>query len=303
MKSYSLFTLFFLVGLFSINAQSLVQGKASLEKLEKNKYTISKIDGVSKTINIGKDQNKIPGILAVLFEDCNSMRDGLFKMETFSEKTLVKAVNNYNACRYSDYTPTAKEIERANSFNNDVFKFYGGFGVGLKSVSFFESDEKENLNQFGFQLGVLGSPDFIGPLQGNLHFDFQASLNFGGETDFINSISPTNFSVNTYRLTLGMNYFFNKNGTIKPFLGVAIGVTGDYFKGNVNGLPFKISGGNPIWMPKAGVLYALGNGKDIGITVEYIPEYDNDLSFPNGEETIPLLVKSSHLNFGLNYYF
>lgn len=303
MKSYTLFALLFLAGLFSINAQSLVKGKASLEKIEKNKYIISKADGMTKTVDLSSDQSKIPGILAVLFEDCNSMRDGLFKKEYFSEKTLLKTVTEYNSCDYSDYSPTDKELETANSYNNDQYKFYGGFGFGIKSVSFFQSDNEEKLNQFGLQLGVLGSPDFFGALQGNLHFDFQASLNFGGETDFTNSISPTSFSVNTYRLTLGMDYFFNKSGTIKPFLGVAIGVTGDYFEGNVNDLPFKISGGNPIWMPKAGVLYALGNGKDIGITVEYIPEYDNDLSFPNGETTIPLLVKSSHLNFGLNYYF
>ena len=303
MKSYTLFALFFLASLFIVNGQSLVQGKASLEKLEKKEYSISIANGLTKTINLDQDQNKIPGILAVLFEDCNSMRDGLFKMGPFSEKTLIKAVNKYNTCDYSDYAPTEKEIETARSYNTDVVRFYGGFGLSIKSVSFFQSDDEEKLNQFGFQLGVLGSPGFLGPIQGNLLFDFQASGSFGGVTDFTNAINPTSFSVNTYQLALGVDYLFNKNGAIKPFLGIAIGFTVDYFEGNVEGLRFKINGNNPVWIPKAGLLYALGNGKDIGITVEYIPEYDNDLSFPVGEELVPLIVKSSHLNFGLNYYF
>ena len=92
----------------------------------------------------------------------------------------------------------------------------------------------------------------------------------------------------------------------KPYLGIGVGLASDYFKGNVAGLQFDINGGNPIWMPKAGLLYSLGNGNDIGITFEYIPEYENDLSFPSNDEempVIPLIVKSSHINFGLNYYF
>ncbi len=224
-------------------------------------------------------------------------------METFSEKTLRKAVNNYNQCDYSKYKPTNEEIKTSNSINNDQYKIFGGIGGAIKSISFFESSDKENLNQFGFQLGVLGSPHFFGSLQGSLYFVFQVSFNFGGEVNFTNSISPTSFSVNTHRMGLGLDYFFNKSGKVKPYLGIGVELATDYFKGDVDGLPFNTNVVNPIWSPKIGLLYSLGNGKDIGITFEYIPEYEYNLSFLSGDEVIPLVLKSSHFNFGLNYYF
>jgi hypothetical protein len=304
MKISTYFIILLLIGTCAVNAQTLVTGNATLERLEKGIYTISKSDGISKTIELnGANQNKIPGMLAVLFEDCNSMREDLFNTFLFSERSLIDAVNNYNSCDYSAYAPTENELDEANSINMDFVKLYGGFGIGLKSISFFESDQKETLTQYGGQIGVTVSPHFVGNLQGNLYFNFQATMGFGGEKSFTNSVSPTSFSVNTYRLAFGTEYYFNKKGKINPFIGVGIGLAGDNFKGNVDGIPFKIDGGNPIWMPKAGVLFALGNGNDIGFTVDYIPEYDNDLSFPNGEDYIPLVVKSRYINFGLNYYY
>lgn len=304
MNKYKSFILLLLVGACAVNAQTLVTGTATLERLEKGVYSISKSNGISKTIELdGANQNKIPGTLAVLFEDCNSMRDDLFNTFIFSEQTLIKAVNKYNSCDYSDYAPTENELDEANSINMDFVKFYGGFGIGLKNISFFESDQKETLTQYGGQIGVTVSPRFVGNLQGNLYFNFQATMGFGGEKSFTNSVSPTSFSVNTYRLAFGTEYYFNKKGKISPFLGIEIGLVGDNFKGNVDSAPFKIDGGNPIWMPKAGILFALGNGNDIGFRVDYIPEYDNDLSFPNGENYIPLIVKSRYINIGLNYYY
>jgi hypothetical protein len=304
MKKYISFIILLMVGICSVNAQTLVTGNATLDRIDDNVYTITKNDGNSITIDLSTaNQNKIPGILAVLFDDCNSMRDDLFRNRLFTQQTLVRSVNTYNSCDYSAYAPTENELADANSINMDFVKFYGGIGIGLKSISFFENDQKETLTQYGAQIGVTVSPHFVGNLQGNLYFNFQAIMGFGGEKSFTNSISPTSFSVNTYRLSFGTEYYFNKKGKINPFIGVGIGLSGDHFKGNVDGIPFKIDGGNPIWMPKAGILFALGNGNDIGFTVDYIPEYKNDLSFPNGEDYIPLIVKSRYINLGLNYYF
>ena len=303
LSKYIYFVIFIFLGV-NATAQSLVTGKASLEKTEKQVYTITMDNGVSKTIDLNaENQNSIKGILAVLFGDCGTMRDEIFATEYFSEKTLIKYVNSYNSCDYSKYAPTEKELEKVNSNEIDIVKFYGGFGVGLKNISFFDNTNKETLNQYGATIGIMATPSFVGVLQGNLYFSFQASMSFGGEKTFINAPSATSFSANTYRLMLGTEYYFNKNGKIKPFLGVAIGLTGDNYKGNVTDFPFKISGGDPIWMPKIGLLYSLGSGKDIGVTVDYIPEYENDLSFPNGDVIIPLIVKSSYFNFGLNFYF
>ena len=73
---------------FGSSAQSIVTGKASLEKIDKRVYTISKTDGISKTIDLNS-KNNIKGILVVLFEDCGDIREEIFATEYFSEKILT----------------------------------------------------------------------------------------------------------------------------------------------------------------------------------------------------------------------
>jgi hypothetical protein len=126
-------------------------------------------------------------------------------------------------------------------------------------------------------------------------------MSFGGDKTFENQ--PTNFSANTARLIFGSEYYFNKNGKIKPFLGIGIGLTRDFYEGSVSNSSFKIDGGDPIWTPKIGLLYAINSNNDIGITFNYIPEYTNNLSFPSDNMIIPLIVRSSYYNFALNFYF
>ncbi|MBV1924602.1 MAG: porin family protein [Flavobacteriaceae bacterium] len=288
----------------SFLAHELVAGKASLFQIEKNRYLISKEDGVFKMIDSKNGGYIERGLLNVLFEDCNSIRESIKKAPSLSESALIDLVNSYNTCSYGEFSPSEKELNKANTFNTDEYKFFIGAGIGIRSVSFFDNNSTENLNQFGFKIGVATTPSFIGKLQGNLYFNMEASYHFGSETDFTNSISPTSFSVNTFRLVFSSDYYFNKKGALKPFIGVGIGLTAENFEGNVSGNEFDINSGNPIWMPKAGLMYTFKNGKDISLTFNYIPEYDNDLSFPIGEdEVIPLKVNSSYINFGLNYYF
>jgi hypothetical protein len=289
---------------FTVSAQQLVTGKATLEKIDKRVYTISKVDGISKTLDLdSKNKNNLKGVLAVLFEDCGDIRDEIFATEYFDEKTLVKYTNSYNNCDYSSYTPTEKEIARVNTNKVDQFRIYGGVEMGLKNISFFDSSETEVLNQYGATLGIMASPFFLGQLQGNLYFSLQATMIFGGDKTFKNSPDPTSFSANTFRFLLSSEYYFNKNGKIKPFAGIGFGLTRDSYKGTVSDLPFKIDGGDPIWSPKIGLLYAINSRHDIGMTFSYISEYTNDLSFPNDGEIIPLIVKSSYYNFALNFYF
>ncbi|WP_443632745.1 hypothetical protein ABXT64_09790 [Candidatus Marifrigoribacter sp. Uisw_064] len=284
-------------------AHELVSGKASLYQIEKNKYLISKEDGVFKMIDSKKRSFVERGVLSVLFEDCNTIRESIYNVPSLSETVLIALINQYNACSYGEFSPTEKELSKANTFNTDEYKVFVGTGIGLRSISFFENNSTKNMSQFGFKVGVAATPSFLGNLQGDLYFNIEASANFGSEEGFSNSISPTSFSVNTYRLVFSSDYYFNKQGKIKPFIGVGIGISGDYFKGNVAGNEFDISGGSPVWMPKAGIMYTINNGKDISLIFDYIPEYDNDLSFPVGEKVIPLTVNSSFINIGLNYYF
>lgn len=282
----------------------LVAGKASLFQVEKNKYLISKEDGVFKIIDSKKGGYIERGLLNVLFEDCNAIRESIKRAPSLSESVLIDLVNSYNTCSYGVFSPSEKELNKANTFNTDEYKLFVGAGIGIRSVSFFDNNSTENSNQFGFKIGVATTPSFIGKLQGNLYFNIEASYHFGSETNFTNSISPTSFLVNTFRLVFSSDYYFNKKGALKPFIGVGIGLTAENFEGNVSGNEFDINSGNPIWMPKAGLMYTFNNGKDISLTFDYIPEYDNDLSFPIGEDqVIPLKVNSNYINIGINYYF
>jgi hypothetical protein len=298
----SLFLLLFTS--FTVSAQQLVTGKASLVKIDTRVYTISKSDGISKTFDLDdENKNNIKGVLAVLFEDCGEIRDDIFATEYFYERTLIKFTNSYNSCKYGSYTPTEKELKSVNSRNSDQVRFYGGAEIGLKNIS-INGNEEEILNQYGATIGIMASPSFMGPLQGNLYFSLQATMSFGGDKTFQNTTLPTNFSVNTTRLMFGSEYYFNKNGKIKPFVGIGIGLTRDFYEGTVGTSPFKIDGGDPIWSPKIGLLYAINTSNDIGITFNYIPEYKNDLSFPNDDDVIiPLIVRSTYYNFALHFYF
>jgi hypothetical protein len=302
LRFYTFLLLLISAGL-SVSAQQLVTGKATLERTDKRVYIISKTDGVSKTLDLDAKNNNIKGVLAVLFEDCSELRDALFAIDYFDEKTLVKYTTSYNNCNYSNYAPTEEELDLVNSENTDQVLFYGGFAVGLKNIGFFDNSQEEVLNQYGATIGIMASPSVIGSLQGHLYFSLEATVIFGGDKTFENASQPTNFSANTVRLMLGSEYFFNKNGKIKPFVGIAVGLTRDYYKGAVSNNSFKIDGGDPIWSPKIGLLYALNKKNSIGVTFNYIPEYTNDLSFPTEDEYIPLKVRSSYYNFAVNFYF
>lgn len=289
---------------FSVSAQQLVTGKATLEKIDKRIYTISKSDGISKTLDLdSKNKTNIKGVLAVLFEDCSEIRDKIFATDYFDQKTLVEFTNSYNNCEYGSYIPTEKELKSVNSRNVDQVRFYGGVDLNMKNISFFDDTQTEVLNQYGATVGIMASPIFLEQLQGNLYFSFQTTIVFGGEKTFGNAPEPTTFSANTFRFILGSEYYFNKNGKIKPFAGIGFGLTRDSYEGNVDNNPFKIDGGDPIWSPKIGLLYAINDNNDLGITFNYISEYTNNLSFPNDDKIIPLIVKSSYYNFSLNFYF
>ena len=303
LRPYTTLFILLLTG-FSISAQQLVTGKATLEKTNKRIYTISKSDGISKTIDLDSEhKNNIKGILAVLFEDCGDLRDDIFATEYFDEKTLTAYTHSYNNCDYSNYAPTEKELNKVNAKKIDGLRFFAGLDFGMKNISFFDDSRTEVLNQFGATIGLMATPGFLGSLQGNLYFSFQATVSFGGEKTFKYAPQSTSFSANTSRLMLGSEYYFNKNGKIQPFLGIGFGLTSDSYKGNVDNAPFKINGGDPIWTPKIGLLYAIDSSNNLGITFSYIPEYTNDLRFPDDDTIIPLIVKSSYYNVALNFYF
>jgi hypothetical protein len=47
----------------------------------------------------------------------------------------------------------------------------------------------------------------------------------------------------------------------------------------------------------------LDEKKSLGVILSYIPEYENDLSFWNGEEIVPLIIDTHYINAGLYFYF
>jgi len=286
----------------------LVSGKASLYHLTQEYYLIIKETGEGKGFNLEENKAQIPGILALLFNDCNEIRDAIHNSDAINERILRDIVSDYNNCSYSDYTPTENEMENANSHNTDVVRFYGGFQTGFNNTTVNNFDSN-NTTGFGLGLGIAASPGFTGNLQGNLYFDFDVSMIFTGDNDFSNGFTPLNYKVNSFRFSIGMEYLFNKKGVLQPFLGIGYGYTSDYYDGTIGTINFKDHDQNYFFLPKIGLLYKLNNGKHLGLTVSYITEYENDLSFfyddnNNGIVTLqPLVFDATSISVGLNYYF
>ncbi|WP_299769876.1 outer membrane beta-barrel protein [uncultured Dokdonia sp.] len=283
---------------------NVVSGKGSLYKINDSQYLITGNNGKNVVINTDEKSSKTPGKLAVLFDDCNSIRALLNNEDNFNAPALRKIVEIYNTCDYGIYTPTKKEVKNATLHNTDQASFFAGIGAGLNNVRFFDNNNSESLASVQVQAGVIASPSFFGRIQGNLFITLEGSANFSGEKDFdTNTSETTSFRINSYRAFLGLEYLFNKTGKIKPFAGFSIGVTSDSFEGNVDGFNFDITGGNPILAPKIGVRLQLPNQKHIGITFTYVSEYENNLSFPVNNTVIPLIVNNENVTLSLNYYF
>lgn len=287
----------------SYYVSNIISEKGSLYKVNTSQYLVTVENGKNAIIDINSDSNKTPGTLAVLFEDCNSIRDALNNEDNFNEGALRKIVTAYNSCSYGAFSPTEKEIKNANTHNTDQASFYAGIGGGLNSISFFDSNDSESLASGQLQIGVIASPSFFGRIQGNLFVTLEGSAGFSGDKDFGNNENDTSFSVNSYRASIGLEYLFNKTGKIKPFVGVSAGVTSDTFDGEVNGFSFDITGGNTIVIPKVGARLQLPNKKHVGVTLSYLSEYENNLSFPVNDTVIPLIVNNQNFTLSFNYYF
>lgn len=289
---------------FGMQAQELVVGQASLTKLQKGLYEIKKEDGTVKTIDIRPNaEEHIQGTLSVLFNDCEKTRQSVFNLTEITESALVKTVTEYNNCDYTPFKLTDKEIKQAANFKGDQFKLFGSVGASLNRISFFQLDDSENLTQGQISFGLAATPGFLGSIQGNLHLNMEVSAAFSGDKDFSNSPSNTNLRKNTYRWNLGAEYHFNKNGTIRPLIGVAAGLARDHYNGNYNSYKIDQTKGSAFWTPKVGVLYALDEKKWLGVILSYIPEYENDLSFINKDEVIPFVVNTHFINAGIYLYF
>ena len=280
-------------------ATTLVSGKASLFELGEE-YFIIVNEHKNQEFNLEIDKQQIPGILSLLFNDCNPVRDDINKIEEFSGNSLINLTNSYNNCEYSTYVPTETEIKKANTYNTDTFRFYTAL-LGSLNKANINGNGANNSSSLGLGFGLAASPSFMDKLQGNVYIDFDFSMIFSGDTNFNNGL----YKVNSYRLSLGLEYIFNKKGVLSPFLGIGFGYTSDYYSGSIETIDFKDQDQNTFFSPKAGILYQLNKGKYLGLTLSYVSEYENDLSFIYGNVATyyPLTIKNSSLNLGLNYYF
>jgi len=303
MKSFILLLLVFAVN-YGLQAQELVSGKATLTRVASGIYEVKKTDGTLKNINIRPHEDKhVQGTLAVLFSDCESLRQTIFDSQIVSEGQLIQAVEKYNNCDFTPFEPTEKEATRAANFQGDEYKLFASVGGSLNKISFFNLDDYENLIQGQLSFGVAATPGFIGSLQGSLYFTLEASAAFSGNKDFSNSPFETNFKKNSYRASLGTEYHFNKEGKIKPLIGIGIGLAQDRYDGNYDNYEIKGSEGSAFFAPKAGVLFSMGAKKSLGVIVSYIPEYQNNLTFWDGEEIVSLIIDTQFINAGLYLYF
>lgn len=287
-----------------MQAQELVSGKTSLNKLQKDVYEISKEDGTKKTIDLRPNvEEYVPGILSVLFKDCENVRLAVFEMVEINEDKLISVVNNYNNCNYTPFEPTEKEVRQSTNFQGDQYKLFASLGASVNRTSFFNFDDYENLTQGQLSFGLAATPGFMGSLQGNLYVTLEVSAAFSGDKDFENATFETNLKKNSQKANLGMEYHFNKNGTIRPLLGIGIGLSSDHYKGNYNGYKISERDGSGFAIGKLGVLFSLDEKKSLGVILSYIPEYENDLTFWNGDEVVPLIIDTHYINAGLYLYF
>jgi len=278
----------------------LVSGKASLYHLSQEDYLIKKETGEGRIFNLETDKAQIPGILGLLFNDCNEIRDAIQISDAINERILIDIVSDYNNCNYSEYTPTENEMKNANAHNADVVRFYGGFQTNFTSTS-VNGFSSVNTTGYGIGFGLSASPTFTGKMQGNLYFDFDVSLIFTGDNVYNNGLTPLNYKVNSYRFSLGVEYIFNKKGTLQPFLGIGYGYSSDLYEGRKGAITFKTNNQSYFYLPKVGVLYKLNNDNHIGLTVGYL-EYTNNLGYGN-PDPIQLYIESSFISVGLNYHF
>ncbi|HLW32418.1 MAG TPA: outer membrane beta-barrel protein [Aequorivita sp.] len=304
MKAFKLLLLALLAS-FGIQAQELVAGHATLTKLKNGVFEIIKEDGTKTKIDIRPNVEKhVQGKLSVIFNDCEKTRLSVFEMKIITESELIQTVKDYNNCNYTPFQPNEKEVRQAANFQGDQFKLFASIGASLNRISYFNLDDYENLTQGQIGFGLAATPGFTGSLQGNLYFTVELSAAFSGDTDFENSPFNTNFKKNSYRVSLGAEYHFNKNGAFQPLIGVGAGLVRDHYKGNYGIYRLKQTEGSFFWMPKAGILFSLDDKKSLGLIVSYIPEYEDDLTFINYDlEEVPLIIDTHYFNAGLYFYF
>ncbi|MDN3724395.1 hypothetical protein QRD02_08370 [Aequorivita sp. SDUM287046] len=303
MKTFKLVLLVLLTS-FGIQAQELVSGKATLTKVKEGIFEIKIEGGPIKEIDIRPNvEEHLQGTLAVLFKDCEEIRQSVFDLKFITETDLINTVQQYNTCNYTPFEPTENEVERAENFQEDKYRFFASIGASMNRISFFNLDDYENLAQGQLSFGLAATPGFLGSLQENLYFTLEASAAFSGDKDFGNSPFATNFNKNSFRTNLGTEFHFNKKGSINPLIGIGIGLVRDHYDGNYNDFKINQTEGSVYWTPKAGVLFKLDNKKSLGVIVSYIPEYENDLSFLANDEIVPLIIDTYYINAGLYFYF
>lgn len=280
----------------------VVTGKASLYQI--NTYNFLLINATNQQkLNIIQDRQQIRGFLSLIFKDCNPVRDEINRTEEFSKKTLTELTILYNKCDYGAYNPTEKELSQANRFNTDFFRFYGSL-LGSINNNQINNNASNNNSGFGIGIGLASSPSFMGNLKENIFFNFDIAILFTGNSEFENEFL-LNFKQNSFRLSLGIEYVFNKKGIVLPFLGIGYGYSSDYYNGTIETINFKDHKQNFFFIPKVGVLYKLKYKKLLGITINYLTGFKNDLSFRYGEELTyyPLVINQSSISLGLSYQF
>ncbi|MFC7356566.1 outer membrane beta-barrel protein [Jejudonia soesokkakensis] len=291
-----------------ILAEELVDGKATLLDIGNDRLLVRKSGEESQVLymdSTNPEKNKIPGILSLIFNDCNSIREDLKNGLRYTQYSVVETVKAYNNCDYNNtgYIPTEQEISMSSDYQRDEFLFYGGIGATLNRSSFFNFDDYESFTQPQIQIGVLATPGFVGSLQGKLFFYLEALASFSGDRDYENAGVPASLKKSSLKAIIGPEYHFNTDKTIQPVIGVGFGVGADTYKGKYDGFAVDDTGGHIFLAPKIGLLFNLSNGKKIGVMANYITEYEAKLNYERNNTIAPIIIDTHNFTLGINYYF
>ena len=139
--------------------------------------------------------------------------------------------------------------------------------------------------------------------QNKLFFGLDAGANFSSSHTFPNAPQTAVFKITHYQFSFDTNFYFNSASSIQPFLGVGIGAASDNFEGSYQGDSLDITGGNTFAKLIGGVSFSLKNDAALEAIFQFIPEYENDLTYPKNNTNVPLLLQSRYFQMGLRYRF
>jgi len=128
-------------------------------------------------------------------------------------------------------------------------------------------------------------------------------INLTSTSSPVSDVDLTDLNINSYRFGLRLRNLYHNGGNVNTLSGVGIGSIIDSFSGSISDKPFALEDSNTILQSNLATRFELKNKNHIGLMIENITSYENDLSFSSQNGINPLEVASQNIGVGLNFNF